>query len=78
MSRLRCRSRSWWIDPDLRRERLGRGDPLHEAFRVFGPRLLESALTLGEHVTGSVVMDISRGEHRDSAVAMLHTFAPST
>ena len=56
MSRLRCRSRSWWIDPDLRRERLGRGDPLHEAFRVFGSRLLESALTLGEHVTGSVVM----------------------
>ena len=61
MSRLRCRSRSWWIDPDLRWERLGRGDSLHEAFRVFGPRLLESALTLGEHVTGSVVMDISRG-----------------
>ena len=59
------------MDPDLRWERLGLRDSPHEVFRVFGPRLLESALTLGEHLTGPVVMDISRGEHRDPAVAML-------
>ena len=71
MNRLRCRGRSWWMDPDLGWERLGPREPLHEAFRVFEPRLPDSALARGEHLTGPVVMDISRSEHCALAVAML-------
>ena len=42
---------------------------MYEAFRVLGPRLLESALTLGEHLVGPTLMDIGGGEHRDTALS---------
>ena len=75
MSGLRCRGRSRWIDPDPRGEGLGLGDPVYEAFRVLGRRLLESLLTPLDDLVGSAVMDIVGGEHGDAAVVVLAVVA---
>ena len=45
-------------------------DPSNEAFGMTGPGGLKGPPALLQHVLGSIVMDVVRGEHRDPAMAM--------
>ena len=49
---------------------------MYDGLRVFGSRLRETALTLGNHRPATAVADIGRHKHRDLPVAALIVVSP--